>query len=115
VNYLKAILAVVGTAAAAIGTVAGNASLGDLSTGEWLGVAAAVLASGGLVWLSENVPGVFGGSIKAFVAGGGAFVAALIAAYQPDEAISQAELLTALAAAIAVLVGTYQIPGPTTE
>jgi hypothetical protein len=55
---------------------------------------------------------VYGGAIKSAVAGGAAFVASLISYYQPDNLLSTSEFLLAAAAAITVLVGTYEIPDP---
>ena len=104
----KALLATVGIAVAAIGGTAINSNIGDLTTGEWLQIAATVLGSGALVAVVTNVPGVLGGAVKAIVAALGATVASLIVAYTPDSIISQGELLTALAAGIAILAGTYE-------
>ena len=113
---LKALLATVGIAIAAIGGTAINSSLGDLTTGDWLQIAATVLGSGALVALVTNIPGVLGGAVKAIVAALAATVGSLIVAYTPDSIISQGELLTALAAGIAILAGTYEAddgPPPT--
>ena len=76
---------------------------GKLDTGEWLYIAAAILGAGALTYIATNVPGVYGGAIKSLVAGGGAFVASLIAYYQPDSLLSTSEFLLAAAAAITVL------------
>lgn len=107
---IKALIALVGTAIFAIGSAL--QSDGKVDTGEWLVIAAAILGSGALTYIATNVPGVYGGAIKSLVAGGGAFVASLIAAYQPDNLLSTSEFLLAAAAAITVLVGTYEIPDP---
>lgn len=104
----KAVLATVGIAIAAVGGTAINSSVGDLTTGDWLQIAATVLGSGALVAVVTNIPGVFGGAVKAVVAALSATVASLIVAYTPDSVISQGELLTALAAGIAILAGTYE-------
>ena len=107
---VKALVALVGTAVFAIGGAL--QSDGGINTGEWLLIIAAILGSGALTFIATNVESVFGGAIKAMVAGGSAFVASLIAAYQPDSMLNTAELLLALSAAITVLVGTYEIPDP---
>lgn len=104
----KALVAVVGVALAAVGGTAINGDVGDLSTGDWLAIVATVLGSGALTALVTNIPGVFGGAVKAVVAALAAFVGALIVYYTPDSVISQGELLTALAAGIAILAGTYE-------
>lgn len=107
---VKALIALIGTAIFAVGgALQGD---GKLDTGEWLIILAAVLGSGALTYIATNVAGVLGGAIKALVAGGGAFVAALIAYYQPDSLLSTSEFLLAGSAAITVLVGTYEIPDP---
>lgn len=113
---LKAVVALVGVAIAAVAQVLGNGDFDKLDTGDWLAVAAAVLGSGALVYLGDNVPGVLGGAIKALVAGGSAFVASLIAGYAVDAHLSTGEWLVAASASIAILVGTYQVdegPPPT--
>ena len=107
---IKALIALVGTAIFAVGGALEGA--GKIDTGEWLYIAAAILGAGALTWLATNVPGVYGGAIKSLVAGGGAFVASLIAYYQPDSLLSTSEYLLAAAAATTVLVGTYEIPDP---
>jgi hypothetical protein len=107
---VKALIALVGTAIFAVGGAL--QSDGKIDTGEWLYIAAAILGAGALTYIATNVTGVLGGAIKALVAGGGAFVAALIAAYQPDSLLSTSEFLIAASAAITVLVGTYEIPDP---
>lgn len=112
----KALVALVGIAIAAVAQVLGNGTFGSLDTGDYLYVIGAIVGSGALVYLGENVPGVLGGAIKALVAGGGAAVTLLATAYAGDAVISQGEYLTAAAGAIAVLVGTYQVdngPPPT--
>lgn len=117
-NNLKAIVALVGVALASFATVIApnGGGLDDISTEGWLYIAGSVLGAGALVYLADNIPGVFGGAIKALIAGGGTFVASLTAAYQADQVLSSADYLLAASAAIAVLVGTYQVdegPPPT--
>jgi hypothetical protein len=107
---VKALIALAGTAIFAVGSAL--QSDGKLDTGEWLTVLAAILGAGALTYIATNVDGVLGGAIKSLVAGGGAFVAALIAAYQPDSILSTSEFLLAASAAITVLVGTYELPDP---
>jgi hypothetical protein len=107
---IKPLIALVGTAIFAIGgALQGD---GKIDTGEWLYIAAAILGAGALTYIATNVPGVYGGAIKSAVAGGSAFVASLIAYYQPDNLLSTSEFLLAAAAAITVLVGTYEVPDP---
>lgn len=107
---IKPLVALVGTAIFAIGgAVQGD---GKIDTGEWLYIAAAILGAGALTYIATNVPGVYGGAIKSMVAGGSAFVASLIAYYQPDSLLDVSEYLLAAAAAITVLVGTYEVPDP---
>ena len=107
---IKPLIALIGTAIFAIGgALEGD---GKLDTGEWLIVAAAILGSGALTYIATNVPGVYGGAIKSMVAGASAFVASLIAYYQPDSLLEVSEYLLAAAAAITVLVGTYEVPDP---
>lgn len=110
----KALVALIGTAIFAI--AGALQSDGKIDTGEWLVIAAVILGSGALTYIASNVPGVFGGAIKALVGGGGAAVASLIAGYTPDSILTTAEILLAASAAITVLVGTYETddgPPPT--
>ena len=60
--YLKALAAVVVSAVGALVTALGpgDMNLGDISNRGWLEAALVVLASGGLVWFVENVPGCRG-------------------------------------------------------
>lgn len=98
-NYLKAFLAVVVSAAGALvvalGT--GNTEIADIDTQSWLVAALAVLGSGGLVWYAENGP--WAPAIKAVLAFLSAGVGTLVLALD-DSIITQAEYLTAFSAAV---------------
>lgn len=107
--YAKAIIAVLVAAAGAlaVGLGTGNAeTLGDLSTQSWLLAAAAVLGSGGIVWLCENGPAA--PAIKAVVAFLSAGIASLVTALD-DNVITQAEWLVAFAAAVTASGLVYQV------
>jgi len=110
VPYLKALAAVVvaalGALVVALGT--GASDFGDISTQSWLVAAGAVLASGGLVWFTENVPGVAGGVIKAVIGGLSAGVATATIALN-DDVFTRAEQLTALSAFVVGLGIVYQV------
>lgn len=109
-KYAKAIAAVVvsalGALVVALGT--GNTDFSNIDTQTWLIAGGTVLASGGLVWFTENVPGVAGGIIKAVVAGLAAAVASLTAALD-DDVLTRAEQLTALSAFVVGLGVVYQL------
>lgn len=105
--YLKAILAVVVSAAGALvvalGT--GNTDIGDLDSKSWLIAALAVLGSGGLVWLTENGPWhAYIKTVMAFLTAG---IAALVLALD-DDVVTQAEWLTAFSAAVVATGFVYQ-------
>lgn len=106
-NYLKAFLAVVvsaaGALAVALGT--GNTDIGDLDTKSWLVAALAVIGSGGVVWLTENGPAA--PAIKAVMAFLSAGLGALVLALD-DNHINQAEWLTAFSAAVLATGLVYQ-------
>jgi hypothetical protein len=106
--YAKAIIAMIVSAAGAAVTVLGpgNQNLGDLSLKQWLMIVAAVLASGGLVWLTQNGP--WHPYIKSVVAFLSAGVASLIGALD-DNVITQAEWLTAFSAAVVATGLVFQI------
>lgn len=105
--YLKAILAVIVSAAGAIvvalGT--GNTDIGDISTQSWLVAALTVLGSGGLVWLAQNGPGA--PVIKTVIAFLSAGIGSAVLALE-DNQISQAEWLTAFSAAVVATGLVYQ-------
>lgn len=107
-KYAKAIVstvvAAVGALVVALGT--GNTDFHDISTQSWLIAAGTVLASGGIVWLTEN--GVAAPAIKAVVAFLSAGVGSLVVALD-DSHISQAEYLTAFSAAVVATGFVYQV------
>lgn len=107
--YIKAILAVVVSAAGALVQALGppGDTIGDLDAKHWLIAIATVLGSGGLVWFTENVPGVFGGAIKTIIAFLTAGVASLVVALD-DNHITQAEWLVAFTAAVVATGLVYQ-------
>lgn len=105
--YLKAILAVLVSAAGALvvalGT--GNTDIGDLDASSWLIAALTVLGSGGLVYLSENGPAA--PAIKAVMAFLSAGIGSAVLALD-DNHITQAEWLTAISAAVVATGLVYQ-------
>jgi len=108
VPYLKALAAIVVSAAGALvvalGT--GNTDFGDISTQQWLIAGAAVLGSGGMVWLTENGPAA--PAIKAVMAFLSAGVSSLVLALD-DNHLTRAEELTAFAAAVVATGFVYQL------
>jgi len=108
--YAKAIVAVIVSAVAAMATALGpgDRNIGDLGTKEWVEIILAVLASGGLVWFVQNVPGLAGGVIKAIIGALTAGFTSLLVALQ-DEVITQSEYMVALGAAIVASGFVYQI------
>jgi len=115
-KYIKGVIALVLAILAALTTALGTGAtdFGDIDTQTWLIALGAVLASGALVAFVENVPGVAGGIIKAVIGALGAFIAALVPAFD-DRVVSQLELITALSAFTAALALVYQIPEPEPE
>jgi hypothetical protein len=107
--YTKAFVALLAAVITAVATGVGNGELGDLDTGQWIGVALVILGGGALTWFAENVPGVAGGIIKAALGAATAFLTALQVAYQNDHVISQGEWLTALGALFVALTAVYQL------
>ena len=116
-KYAKAVVATLVAVGAALMTALGTSpqqNLAHLDTKTWLVAIGAILASGGMTWWTENVPGVAGGIIKGGVASAGAFVTVLVTAYA-DNFVSQAELIGAISSAIVALGAVYQISNkPTT-
>ena len=107
--YVKAIATLVATTITALATAVGNGSLDDIDGEGWVKLVLLVLGSTAAVWFAENVPGVFGGVIKAVLAGATALLTALTAGYENDHLISQGEWLTAIAAALIALTAVYQL------
>jgi hypothetical protein len=109
--YAKAVLATIIAVATALVTALGTSpqqSLSNFDTKDWLTIIGAILASGAIVWWTENVPGLAGGIIKAVVASVGAFCTALITAYA-DNIVTQAELIGAVSAGLVALAAIYQV------
>lgn len=108
--YAKALAAVVvsalGALVVALGT--GATDFSDIDTQSWLIAGGAVLASGGMVWFTQNVAGVAGGIIKAVIGGLTAAVASLTVALD-DDVLTRAEQLTALSAFVVGLGIVYQV------
>ena len=98
--YLKAILAVVVAAAGALVTALGTSpqqNLSHLDTKTWLIAIGSILASGGVVWYTQNGPWhQYIKTVMAFLSAG---IASLVVALS-DNIISQAEWLTAFGAAV---------------
>jgi hypothetical protein len=111
-QYLKAILAVgvsaVSAVVVALGT--GATDIGDIDNETWLVTALAVLGSGGLVWLTENGPAApYIKTTMAFLSAGiGSLVLGL-----DDDVLTQAEILTAVAAAVVATGFVYQATNKT--
>lgn len=116
-KYAKAIMATILAVATALVTALGTSpqqNLGHLAAVDWLKIIVAILASGGLTWWCQNVPGIAGGVIKAFVAGAGAFCTALITAYA-DQIVTQGELIGAITAGLAAIAAVYQVSNVVTR
>lgn len=110
---LKAILAIVVSAAGALVTALGTSpqqSLGALDAKTWLVAIIAILGSGGVTYFAEN-----GGAhtyIKAVVAFLTAGIGSLVVALN-DGVITQAEWITAFSASAVALAAVYQISNGT--
>ena len=108
-EYVKAIVTLLAAAIAAVAAAVGNGALDDLDGEGWVKVALVVLGGTAATWFVENVPGVAGGIIKAVLGSATAFLAVLSTGYENDGAISQGELLSALAAGLVALTAVYQL------
>lgn len=110
---VKALVAVVISAAGALVTALGTGSTGNVNNIDathWILAALTVLGSGGVVYFCQNVPGVAGGVIKAAVAFLSAGLGSLVMALN-DNMITQAEWLTAFIAAVTATGLVYQATG----
>ena len=115
-SNIKGLIALVMAILAALTTAlaTGATDVSDIDTQTWLIALGTVLASGALTAFVQNVPGVAGGVIKAFIGASGAFIAALVPAFD-DRLVSQLEVVTALTAFVSALALVYQIPEPPTS
>ncbi len=109
-GYAKAIVALVVAVLTAIVAGVGNGDIGDLGTYDWIKIALLVLGGTAATWFAQNVTGLAGGIIKAFLAAGTAGLTALAVGFENDNVWSQGELLTAVAASLVALTLTYQVP-----
>lgn len=117
-DYGKAIIGVLVAFIGALitATTVGEINLGDLAAKDWAYAAGAALASGAMIWLVKNIPGVAGGVAKAVAAAASAGIATyLLAASETSaggENITQSEWLGILSTAIVATGLVYQEKGP---
>jgi hypothetical protein len=117
-NYGKAIIGVLVAFVGALTTAVtvGDLNLGDLSAKDWAYAAGAALASGAMVWLVSNIPGVLGSAAKAIWSAATAGIASYILAASEGSAlgenISQGEWLGIISTAIVASGLVYQEKGP---
>jgi hypothetical protein len=104
----KAVVAILVSAVGALVTALGpgNNSLSQLDTKTWLVAVGSVLASGGLVWFTQNGP--WHPYIKTVIAFLSAGVASLVTALD-DGVITQSEWLVAFSAAVVATGLVYQV------
>lgn len=114
-QYWKPIIALIGAIGFSIATGVGNGEIGDIDGAGWVYIIALVVGGPAATWFAENILGVAGGIIKAFLAAAGVALAALTTGYETDNALSQGEILLAVAGFLTTLTVAYQVPGPTPE
>lgn len=112
-QYWKPIIALIASVGFAIATGVGNGEIGDIDSQGWVYIIALVIGGPAATWFAENILGVAGGIIKAFLAASGVALAALTTGYETDGTLSQGEILLALAGFLSTLAVAYQVPGPT--
>lgn len=112
-QWVKSAVTLVAALLTTLFMAVGAGSFSDLSTSDWVQTVVLFLGGSVVVGLLDNIPGVFGGVIKALV---GAAVAGLTAwqiAYENDHVITDGEWLGVAIAVIGALAAVYQIPdGP---
>lgn len=120
-NYGKAIVGVLVAFIGALTTAVtvGDLNLSDLDVKDWVYAAGAALASGAMVALVSNIPGVLGGVAKALWSAATAGIATYILAASEGSAlgenISQGEWLGIISTAIIASGFVYQEAGPSTR
>jgi hypothetical protein len=105
---LKAVVAIVVSAAGALVTALGPGSntLGHIDGTHWLLAVAAILGSGGVVWFTENGPAhPYVKTVVAFLSAG---IASLVTALN-DSHITQSEWIVAFVAAVTATGLVYQV------
>lgn len=115
-DWAKATTALVVAIITAIAAAVANGAVDDLGGSEWVKVALVILGGTALTQFVDNVPGVFGGVIKALIGAATAGLTAWTVAYENDvpglHVVSQGEWLTIAIAVITALSVVYQIPEP---
>lgn len=112
-QWVKSAVTLVVAALMALVVAIGAGSFSDLSTQDWVETILLFLTGAVVVGVLDNIPGYFGGVIKAVVGSAVAGLTAWQVAFENDHVISQGELLTIAIAVITGLSAVYQIPdGP---
>lgn len=117
-DYGKAIIGVLVAFIGALTTAVtvGDLNLSDLDAKDWVYAAGAALASGAMVALVSNIPGVLGSAAKALWSAATAGIATYILAASEGSAlgenISQGEWLGIISTAIVASGLVYQEKGP---
>ena len=93
-QYWKPIVALIASVGFAIATGIGNGEIGDIDALGWIYILALIVGGPAATWFAENILGVAGG-------------------YETDNALSQGEILVAVAGFLTTLTLAYQVPGPT--
>lgn len=107
--YTKALVTLAAAILAALAAQVGQGDLDGIDGEGWVRIGVLVLGGSAATWFAENVPGFFGGVIKAVIGAATALLTSLQAAYENDGLISQGELLTAFSLALAALTAVYQL------
>jgi hypothetical protein len=107
--YTKAIVTLVASVLAALAAQIGAGDIDGIDGEGWVRIGIVVLGGSALTWFAENVPGVAGGIIKAFIGSATALLTSLQTAFENGGGITQGEWLTALSLALGALTLVYQL------
>ena len=108
VGLSKALVALVVSVLAALGTAVGSGAIGDLSTEDWVQTAAVILGGTALVAVTENVGAGIGATIRAIVGAATAGITAWQVAFENDHLITQGEWISVVVSVITALGAVYQ-------
>lgn len=112
IGLSKALVALLLAVLAALTTAVGTGEIGDLSGRAWVEAVGIIVGGTALTAVLENVPGAFGGAIRAVVGGATVALTAWQVAYDNEEpvlhVVTQGEWLTVIIAFVTALSAVYQ-------
>ena len=107
--YVKAIVTLIASVLAALAAQIGSGNLDAIDGEGWVRIGLVILGGSAATWFAENVQGVAGGVIKAFIGSATALLSSLSTAFENGGGVTTAEWLTALSLALGAFTVVYQL------